>query len=293
MMQAAITTGFVVSLAVVRDTSSEEKAASMLGYMAMAWAVAPMLGPMLGGVLDELFGWRASFVMFAMFGATMLCICWVDLRETNNQRSATLYQQMKSYPQLLRSHRFWGYALCMAFSTGAFYAFIGGAPFVAKWIFNISTAELGFYMGTITAGFVLGSFLSGRFSGNARPTTTMIAGRIIACAGLCAGLMVSFYSIQNQYLFFGACVCVGIGNGLTMPTSNVGVMSVIPSLSGSAAGLSGALTVGGGALMATVTGAVLTESNAAVALLGIMLLSSALGLLGALYVRWQDRSKVT
>jgi hypothetical protein len=47
----------------------------------------------------------------------------------------------------------------MAFSTGGFYAFLGGAPLVASALFDISPAKLGAYMGSITAGFVFGSFL--------------------------------------------------------------------------------------------------------------------------------------
>ena len=44
----------------------------------------------------------------------------------------TTVAQARDYPALLRARRFWGYALCMAFSTGAFYAFLGGAPLVAS-----------------------------------------------------------------------------------------------------------------------------------------------------------------
>ncbi len=74
-----------------------------------------------------------------------------------------------------------------------------------------------------------------------------------------------------------------------MPSSNAGAMSVRPKLAGSAAGLSGALTVAGGAVMSAITGAILTEENAAFALLGMMLLSSLLGLAAALTVLWLDR----
>ncbi|MGI9388155.1 MAG: multidrug effflux MFS transporter [Methyloligellaceae bacterium] len=291
MLQAAIITGYTVSLAVIRDSSTAEKAASLMGYMAMAWALAPMLGPMAGGTLDELFGWRASFWAFLGMGSVIFCLCWFDLGETNMSPSDTFAAQLRSYPELYRSRRFWGFALCLAFSTGAFYTFLGGAPLVAKAVFQISTAELGVYMGTITAGFVFGSFLSGRFAARFELTTMMIAGRLVACTGLVIGLALLFLGIVNLYFFFTACACVGVGNGLTMPSSNAGAMSVRPELAGSAAGLSGALTVGGGAVMSAITGTILTEENAAVALLAMMLLSSVLGLLAALYVWWVDKTE--
>jgi Bcr/CflA subfamily drug resistance transporter len=289
MMQGAIISGYAVSLAIIRDSAPAQKAASLMGYVAMAWAVAPMLGPMFGGALDELFGWRASFWAFFGFGGAVLGLCWVDLGETNKAPSETFMQQFRSYPELFRSRSFWGYALCMAFSTGAFYIFLGGAPLVAATVLEMSPATLGFYMGTITAGFVLGSFLSGRFAARHALTTMMIAGRIIACAGLVLGLVLSLAGVVHVASLFGACVFVGIGNGLTMPSGSAGAMSVRPTLAGSASGLSGALTVAGGAVMSAISGAILTEANGSYALLGMMLLSSLLALATALYVLWLDR----
>jgi Bcr/CflA subfamily drug resistance transporter len=292
MMQGAIISGYAVSLAVIKDSAPAQKAASLMGYVAMAWAVAPMLAPMFGGALDELFGWRANFWVFFGFGGIVLGLCWFDLGETNKTLSETFVKQFRTYPELFRSRRFWGYALCMAFSTGAFYVFLGSAPLVAATVLEISPATLGFYMGTITAGFVLGSFLSGRFAARQALTTMMIAGRIAACAGLVLGLALLLGGVVHVASLFGACVFVGVGNGLTMPSSSAGAMSVRPALAGSASGLSGALTVAGGALMSAISGAILTEANAAYALLGMMLLSSLLGLAAALYVLRLDRREI-
>ncbi len=192
-------------------------------------------------------------------------------------------------PELFRSRRFWGYALCMAFSTRAFYSFLGGSPLVAKTVLALSPATLGFYMGTITAGFALGSFLSGRYAKRYPLTTMMISGRIVACAGLIVGLVLVLAGIVNVISLFGATVFVGLGNGLTMPSSSAGAMSVRPEVAGSASGLSGALTVGGGAVLSSITGAILTEENGAYALLGMMLFSSLMALVAALYVLRIDR----
>jgi len=289
MLQGAIISGWVLSNAVIRDTVPAQETASLIGYLAVAWAVAPMLGPMFGGILDELFGWRANFLAFAGFGVAMFGLCWVDLGETNKTPSVTFMKQFQTYPELFRSRRFWGYALCMAFSTGAFYSFLGGVPLVAKTVLALPPATLGFYIGTITAGFVLGSFLSGRYAKRHPLTTMMISGRIVACAGLTVGLVLVLAGIVNVISLFGATVFVGLGNGLTMPSSSAGAMSVRPELAGSASGLSGALTVGGGAVLSSITGAILTEENGAYALLGMMLLSSLMALVAALYVLRTDR----
>lgn len=51
LLQAAITSCYPVSMAIIRDTAGEGQTASRIGYAAMIWALAPMIGPALGGVV--------------------------------------------------------------------------------------------------------------------------------------------------------------------------------------------------------------------------------------------------
>lgn len=284
MVQAIIAPTYAVSLAAIRDTTSREQAAGQFGYLAMAWAIAPMLGPTFGGLLDQVLGWRASFYVLALFGAVVLALCWTDLRETNSAPSKTMAEQYRAYPELLGSKRFWAYCLCMAFSVGAFYAFLSGAPLAAS-VFDLSPAVLGLYMGSITGGFMVGSFLAGRLAGRLPVTTTLVVGRIVACAGILFGLILYAAGIDHVLALFGPCLFVGVSNGLTQPSANVGAISVRSTHTGSAAGLAGAITVAGASIMAAVAGAVLTQENARSGLLLVMLASAVVALGAALLAR--------
>ncbi|HDR9508775.1 Bcr/CflA family drug resistance efflux transporter [Burkholderia cepacia] len=288
LMQAAITSVYPVSMATIRDTGGGGRAASRIGYAAMAAAFAPMLGPTLGGVLDQTVGRRASFWLLGAAGVVLFGWCAFDLVETHTNRSSSLGRQLRAYPALLRARRFWAYALCMAFSTGSFYAFLAGAPLAAKTLFGIAPAEIGFYMGTITAGFVCGSFLAARFARRYALATTILCGRVVACAGPLIGLALVFGGATHAIAWFGPCVLVGIGNGLTNPGAHAGAVSVRPELAGSASGLAGAMTIAGGAALSSLTGAVLTAGNAGYAPLAMMLLSAAIALAAAVCVRVFD-----
>ncbi|MDR6500759.1 Bcr/CflA subfamily drug resistance transporter [Burkholderia ambifaria] len=288
LMQAAITSVYPVSMATIRDTGGSSRAASRIGYAAMAAAFAPMLGPTLGGVLDQTVGWRESFWLLGAAGIALFGWCAFDLVETHTNRSSSLGRQLRTYPALLRARRFWAYALCMAFSTGSFYAFLAGAPLAAKTLFGIAPAEIGFYMGTITAGFVCGSFLAARFARHYALATTILCGRVVACAGPLIGLALVFGGATHAIAWFGPCVLVGIGNGLTNPGAHAGAVSVRPDLAGSASGLAGAMTIAGGAALSSLTGAVLTAGNAGYAPLAMMLLSAAIALAAAVCVRVFD-----
>ncbi|WP_299947863.1 multidrug effflux MFS transporter [uncultured Ruegeria sp.] len=289
MVQTAVVAGPVLASASIRDRYPPNEAASKLGYVAMAMALAPMLGPMLGGALDMLFGWRAGFVSYSILGAGLFLLLWVDMGETNINRSSTLAAQLRAYPHLLRARRFWGYALCAAFSTGGFFSFITGVPLVASAWFDLSPAMLGLGIGIITGGFMVGNFVTGRFAKRAQLTTLILYGRVVASAGPFCGLLLFVGNMGSVWVFFGSAICVGFGNGLTNANATAGAMSVRPKLAGSAAGLSGAMIVALGAILTMLTGTFVSPENGPYLVLSMMCGSSFAGLLAVLYVRRLDR----
>ena len=292
MLQAGVVSGFVLSLAIARDVTEGPEVAGLLGKISMAMAIAPMLGPMLGSALDTAFGWRSIFLLYFLLGGGLLCLTWFDLGETIPRRQEGDRSGPPRLSMLLREPVYWCYAFCTIFSTGAFYIFLAGAPLIASLVFGISTAELGVYVGSIIAGFVAGSFLASRLAKHSTPVTVMLAGRLVACVGLSIGLALIASGVMTPMFVFGSTVFVGLGNGLTMPNSNAGVMSVLPRLAGSAAGITGALTLAGGALMTTVTSLALTNDPSPAALLVMMLLASLAGLVAAIGARALEQRKV-
>jgi predicted MFS family arabinose efflux permease len=243
---------------------------------------------MLGGVLDMAFGWRAGFVLYTVLGGAMFALLWLDMGETNTNRASTFSAQLREYPLLFRARRFWGYALCAAFSIGGFFSFITGAPLVAASWFNLSPAQLGLGIGIISGGFMVGNFITGRIAARTRLTTMILIGRIVASTGPFCGLLLFWGNAGSVWVFFASAICVGFGNGLTDANASAGVMSVRPKLAGSAAGLSGAMIVALGAVLTLATGALVTAENGPFVVLGMMCLSSFAGLLSILYVRRVD-----
>src|SRR5690606_11396506 len=68
VLQAFAASGMVLSRAIVRDTVETNEAASRIGYITMGMTLAPMIGPFVGGLLDELYGWQATFHLLFAFG---------------------------------------------------------------------------------------------------------------------------------------------------------------------------------------------------------------------------------
>ena len=164
MLQAAVATGIVLSRAIVRDMVPQAQAASMIGYVTMGMSLVPMVGPMIGGAIDQFFDWHATFLFLSICGAAVLALCYFDQGETLAEGGLSFREQLKGYPELFASPRFWGYALCAAFASGAFFALLGGASFVASTVFGLSPLWSGIALGAPAIGYGLGNFLAGRYS---------------------------------------------------------------------------------------------------------------------------------
>ena len=286
VLQGTIIAGWAIALAVIRDTSEPKEAARRISLITMAMSVAPLLGPMLGGVLDELFGWRANFVTYTLFGVVAILLCWFDLGETNQSRSENFRQQFRNYPALLKSGRYWDYAICMAFSNSGFYVFIAGVPLVAVVMLGLSPAMLGVYMGTITIGFTCSTFLSSRLAHRVPLTSQILAGRVIAVIGALSSLLFFLADMGNALTLFGPLVLIGAGNGLTVPNANAGAMSIRPDLAGSAVGLIGALAVGTGGALTALTGTLVSETSGAIPLLILLLVITLISLIAGIHLKW-------
>ena len=288
MLQAAVAVGIVLSRAIVRDMVPQDQAASMIGYVTMGMALIPMVGPMVGGVLDELFGWKASFVLLALVGMATLALVVADQGETIEGRGMGIAQQLRGYPDLLRSQRFWGYALCAAFGSGAFFALLGGSSFVAGEVFHLSPFWTGLALGSPAVGYALGNFISGRFVVRVGVNRMALIGTAVAAAGLGTSLVLSLLGVVHPLVFFGFCTFLGLGNGMMLPAATAGLLSVRPDLAGTASGLGGAIMIGGGAAMAALAGAMLTPETGALPLQAIMFATSVLAGVAILLVIRRD-----
>lgn len=286
LFQATITSAYPLSMATIKDTSSKELAASRIGYVAMTAAIAPLIGPTIGGSIDQRFGWRAIFWFLATLGIFLFSWCCFSLYETNRSPKQTFGEQLKVYVSLLRVPLFWSYSLCMAFSVGTFYALMAGAPLAAKTTFDIQPATLGIYIGAVTGGYILGSFISGRRAKFCSLTTMILAGRVTALGGPAVALTLFGLGVHHPFAIFGPCILVGIGNGMTSPSANAGVMSVRAGLAGSAAGLAGAVTIAGGTIFSTITAATITTRNATTVMLSLMLAATLFALLAGCWARF-------
>lgn len=240
MLQAVVVAGMALGRAVIRDMVDSSEAAARISYVTMGMAVAPMLSPALGGLLDGTFGWQASFWFLLICGSFIFWLTWRDLGETMVRHEGHgLRKHLREYPELLTSPRFWGYSLSAAFISGAFFAYVGGAPFVGAQIFGLSPAALGAFFGAPALGYVAGNGISGRYTRKVGPGRMLVVGALISTVAVAISLAFFPLGIGSVWSFFGFMTAVGLGNGLVMPNAVAGMCRSGPTWPARPRGLAG------------------------------------------------------
>ncbi|MBC9249542.1 Bcr/CflA family drug resistance efflux transporter [Pseudomonas alcaligenes] len=155
--------GMVISRAVVRDLCDPLQSAKVFSKLMLVMGVAPILAPMGGGILLQLFGWQAVFHGLMLFSALCLLAVLLWLPETLSAQGPRppLSGALKRYLQLLRDPLLIGYGLTGGVAMAGMFAYIAGSPFVFIELYGVSPQHYGWLFGANAAGFILTAQLNG------------------------------------------------------------------------------------------------------------------------------------
>lgn len=292
-IQAVVATGIVLTRTMIRDQYSTEKSASLIGYVTMGMALAPMMAPYIGGITQESIGWQGNFWILAIAGLFVITLAWFDMGETNKTKSASFGAQFKHYPFLFSSRRFWGYSLTASFSSATFFALLGAAPLVGAVAYGLSPAQLGAFFIITPLGYLLGNGISGAYTERVGINQMIIIGTTFTAVGMSGAVIALLLGFTHPIAFFGFTIFIGFGNGISLPSANVGLMSVRADLAGTASGVAAALMTLGGATFATLSGWLIGDGSSALPLAICIVSASILAVSTAIYtVRAENRAAI-
>ena len=165
-------TGQTIGRAIIRDLYDREHAASMIGLVTSVVVLMPMVAPLIGGILDTVFGWEAIFVFTAALSFTVFAWAMLALPETHAFSAAPggWGRFRADVRALAGSPRFFGYALCAGFGSAPFFSFLGGAPHVVVTMLGRTSAEYGLWFFVPSIGFMAGNFAVSRLTGASAST---------------------------------------------------------------------------------------------------------------------------
>ena len=288
---AGAATGIVMGRAIIRDLYERDRAASMIGLVTTAMVIAPMVSPLIGGILETLFGWQAIFLFIAIMSSLVLLFAVPVLPETRPASAAEspgrLWRETRA---LLGNARFHAYVLAGALGSAPFFTFLGGGPHVAVTLMGRTAAEYGLWFAITSFGYMMGNFtasrLSQRFGVNA-----MIAGGVAAelvGTGITCALVAAMPD-GGPATVFAPQLIISYGNGVLLPNAIAGAVSVRPQAAGTAAGMTGFTQMATGAAATQVVSIVLVGATSAMSMAWMMLAEVvATGLLFGLLVRRRE-----
>ncbi len=159
--------GIVVGRAVIRDLYAGVAAQRLYALVIMLFALAPAIGPVLGGWLQVHAGWRANFALLGAMGMTLLAMVLFCLPETlpsDRRQPFSASALLAGYRHVLGNLTFMLWAVTFALMFAGFFIYVLSAPVFLSRHLGLEETEFIWLFGPATAGMMSGSYLAGRFA---------------------------------------------------------------------------------------------------------------------------------
>lgn len=242
-LQALGAAGAVVLVrAIVRDLYEGERAGRELLRIGMIMGVVPAVAPVLGGLLEIGFGWRANFWLALLLAGSLLTVVGLLLPETVREKRPeplSFKAVFASFRVCLASPIYRLYVLLASLSYGGLFAFICGSPFVLQKIYGLDPVAFGFSFAFGVLGFITGTIVAQRLGRRLTVDQSIRVGAfLMAGSGL---TMVLLVGVGTGYSFeISASMAVyAAGMGIVLPQANASAIMPFPERAGAASSLQG------------------------------------------------------
>lgn len=237
--------GLVVGRAIARDLCEGAALTRLMATVTLVFSAAPVLAPLIGGVLTDTLGWRSIFLVALLYAAILVPFAWT-LPETlkTPQTERSLRASVSDYPAMAVQGGIAPPLFAGALLLAALFCFLVGAPVIFLDGLGLSPAVYGCFPLIAMSGFVLGTLLSGRLAGRVSEWGLV---RLGAAVAVCGTLALSVVPVLPLWVL-GAMILFNAGLGLALPAAGAAVLHAFPGRAGQASALMGFVQIAGGAL---------------------------------------------
>lgn len=235
--------GMVLSRAIVSDKCDPVASAKVFSQLMLVMGLAPILAPMLGGVLVNVAGWQSIFLALSLFSAGCLLAVSLGLPESLPEHipRQPLSGAMRQYLRLFADRVFVGHALTGGIAIAGMFAYIAGSLFVFIKLYGVPAEHYGWLFGTNAAGFILVAQVNARLLAKRGPAFLLArAVWLYLAAGLVLLAVAAMRPTQLWPLLVPLFVCIS-SLGCIIPNASACAMSGQGARAGSASALMGCL----------------------------------------------------
>ena len=274
--------GMVISRAVVSDKCDAVGSAKVFSQLMLVMGLAPILAPMLGGLLVNLHGWQSIFIALTAFSALSALAVALGLPESlpANQSRQPLSGALRQYGRLLADKVFLGHALTGGIAIAGMFAYIAGSPFVFIKLYGVPPEHFGWLFGINAAGFILVAQLNARLLSKRGPAFLLArAVWVYLAAGLTLLAVSTLHTEQLWPLLIPLFICIA-SLGCIIPNAAACAMSGQGARAGSASAMLGCLqfsvAAGAAALVGVLHDGTAMPMAMVISLCGILVVSVAM-----------------
>jgi len=246
----------VIALAIIRDLYDERGGVKILSIYEMVIALAPAIGPTIGGYIYIWFGWRANFWIIGGLAAMVLLAIWIYLKESAvpDRDAMRLDRVTRGYIALLRHKLFLGHCLMLGGTLAGLFAFITAAPFIFIDRHDVPTEAYGIYYATVVLAYFFACLFANRAINRFSTRHILRAGIVLLVLGSLLLIAVVRFGWEGPATLTSAVSLFVFGMGLVWTTSPIEALSNAPGGTGAASAMLGVMEMGGGALGAFAVG---------------------------------------
>jgi DHA1 family bicyclomycin/chloramphenicol resistance-like MFS transporter len=234
----------VVARAIVRDAYEPHEGAQTMAQAATVLAAGPLLGPVVGSLLEVRFGFRAVFVVVAAMALALLAATLRTLGETARQLDPEATRPksvVANYAAVLRSPRFRAHTLVGAASYGGLFAWLSGSPLVLIEALGVPTSWFGACFAIGATGYLTGTLVCRRLLAVRGMTGTMQVGAALALGGGMALAALAAAGVRHWAAVLAPQFAFLVAHGILFPCAQTGAIAPFDRRAGAAAGLFGFL----------------------------------------------------
>jgi DHA1 family bicyclomycin/chloramphenicol resistance-like MFS transporter len=216
--------------------------------------LVPILAPTLGTAIIALFPWRGVF-WFCAIWAVFIMVWSLRMRESldpANRRPMRVGATMQSYAEVARTRVTAGYSISTIFLQGVFTSYLASSELLITEVFD-REAQFPYIFGAVAVLFAAGAVLNGRVVGliGIHRLVNGVFGVLIPLTLLSVAISVTANGQPNFWVFMPV-LALTLGSFMfLMPNLNTAALTPVGHLAGTASALSGALRLGGGAVLGT------------------------------------------
>lgn len=279
----------VICMAVFKDLFNEKQQVRALAIFGMAIALAPAVGPIIGGYVHVWIDWRFNFHLIGGLGCIATWLIWRLLPESTepDPRALQPARVLGNYYGILTNPQFMTYSAMVGVGIGIIYAFVTGAPFILIQQLGIPTEHFGYYQACIVITFFIGSLVSTRAVQHMPTGKLLNIGLVIVFAGGISfiGLVLAEQVTPGYFTLCFSIMTLGLGPLFAVAPSKA-MLSTNRS-AGSAAAMLGAMEMGIGGLAAGAVSLLHDDSvwPLAITIIGLMIITLLLAMIAALLAR--------